>query len=143
MRDEGDVTQSFGGRLDHCWTDEHFRVSAGDMAQDTMCLRLDFQVVSFRVLVPGMLRFHFKSSLSWRATTSDRSLIRMRNYGLVIVQFPLTRLHTVQGDYNPVRKNGVVQGRHSCVRLRKTKKQTTTFPINRIWYVDRNITHNF
>ena len=39
MRDEGDVTQSFGGRLDHCWTDEHFRVSVGDMAQDTTCLR--------------------------------------------------------------------------------------------------------
>ena len=94
-------------------------------------------------LVPGMLRFHFKSSLSWRATTSDRSLIRMRNYGLVIVQFPLTRLHAAQGDYNPVRKNGVVQGRRSCVRLRKTKKQTTTIPVNRIWYIDRNGTHNF
>ena len=80
-------------------------------------------------LVPGMLRFHFKSSLSWRATTSDRSLIRMRNYGLVIVQFPLTRLHAAQGDYNPVRKNGVVQGRRSCVRLRKTKKQTTMTPL--------------
>ena len=103
----------------------------------------DFQVVSFWVLVPGMLRFHFKSSLSWRATTSDRSLIRMRNYGLVVVQFPLTRLHAVQRDYNPVRKNEVVQGRRSCVRLRKTKKQTTTIPVNRIWYIDRNGTHNF
>ena len=27
------------------------------VAQDTTCLRLDFQVVSFWVLVPGMLRF--------------------------------------------------------------------------------------
>ena len=107
------------------------------------CLRLDSHVASFWVLVPGMLRFHFKSSLSWRATTSDRSLIRMRNYGLVIVQFPFTRLHAVQGDYNPVRKNGVVQGRRSCVRLRKTKKQTTTIPVKRIWYIDRNGTRNF
>ena len=78
--DEGDVQQSFGGQVDHGWTDEHFRVSAGDMAQDTTCLRLDSHVASFWVLVPGMLRFLFKSSLSWRATTSDRSLIRMRNY---------------------------------------------------------------
>ena len=48
--DEGDVQQSFGGQVDHCWTNEHFRVSVGDVAQDTMCLRLDFQVVSSVVL---------------------------------------------------------------------------------------------
>ena len=44
--DEGDVQQSFWGQVDHCWTDEYFRV----------CLGLDFQVVSLVVSVPGVLR---------------------------------------------------------------------------------------
>ena len=28
--DEGDVQQSLGGQVDHCWTGEHFRVSVVD-----------------------------------------------------------------------------------------------------------------